>query len=107
MSILGKIGGALEHAVSSTVGEIGKDIGGVFNGVKKVASGVGDLAKGALTLNPKEMKDGAVNVGKGAFGTVTSGLSLTPEALASSAGLNLLKGGVDELKGHDGNSANG
>ncbi|MCX4161394.1 MULTISPECIES: hypothetical protein [Paraburkholderia] len=107
MSIIGKIGGALEHAVTSTVKGIGDDVAGIVKGAGKALGGVGELAKGALTLNPKEMGKGALDVGKGAFTTVTSGMSLTPEALAGSAGLNLLKGGVDELKGNDGNSENG
>ena len=107
MSILGKIAGGLEHAVTGTVKGIGDDVAGVFKGVGKVAEGVGDLAKGALTLNPKEMGKGVLDVGKGAFKTVDSGMSLTPEGLESSAALNLLKGGVDEVKGGDNDSENG
>ncbi|MFM0733893.1 hypothetical protein PQQ52_25770 [Paraburkholderia sediminicola] len=90
-------------AIGKAIEGLGKDIGhaveGVANGIGNVVKGGIDLAKGALTLNPKEMLSGAKEAAGGAFGAVKSAADLTPEGLEASAANNLLDGVVSSFGG--------
>jgi hypothetical protein len=94
-------------AIGKAIEGIGKDIGhaveGVAKGIGDVVKGGLNLAKGALTLNPKEMLSGVSQAAGGALGAAKGAADLTPEGLEASAANNLLQGALSSLGGGNGN----
>ena len=74
--------------------DIGNDIKGVVQGVEKGVKGVGELAEGALTLNPTKALDGAKDVASGGSSAASSASNLTPEGLAATT---MMEGGKQAL----------
>jgi hypothetical protein len=96
--------------IKSTFDDIGKAVGGVAEGVGKVLKGGGELAAGALTLNPKEMEAGAKDITIGGVKGASNAVELTAGGLAESTANHLMDdaidsaglGGSDQTDGADG-----
>jgi hypothetical protein len=90
MGLIGNVIGGISSDVGNSISNVAKGVGGAL-------SGGADIAKGALTLNPKEMTSGASKAVGSTLEAATSASALTPEGLEASAANNLLDGAVSSL----------
>jgi hypothetical protein len=88
---------AIGTAVEGFVKGIGDAVGNVAKGAADSAKGGLKVIEGALSLNPKEMGKGAVEMLGGDAKAAPAAMELTPEGLEASAANNLLDGAADSL----------